>query len=73
MAADKGYLAKSIVRWANAYPELVVMLFLIVMGCIQVLIGGDPTNIVTGIFGYLTGRAEDKLKDSGDDDENGNP
>lgn len=71
--ADKGYFVRAFVRWANAHPELVVMLCLILMGCVQVLAGGDPTNIVTGIFGYLTGKAEDKIKNSGDDDENRDP
>lgn len=68
--ADKRYFVRAFVRWANAHPELVVMLCLIALGSVQVLAGGDPTNIVTGIFGYLTGKAEEKIKNSGTDDEN---
>ena len=71
--ADKRKFVRAFVRWANAHPELVVMLCLIALGSVQVLAGGDPTNIVTGIFGYLTGKAEEKIKNSGDDNENGDP
>lgn len=61
--ADEGYVVKAIIHWADEHPELTVMVFLIIMGCIHIVYGGDPTSIVTGIFGYLTGKGERAMRD----------